>query len=125
MKEIAVHFLGGANTVTGSKFVIATPELKFMVDCGLFQGNKALRKLNWEDLPIPANTLDYVLLTHGHLDHTGYLPKLRKEGFKGQILGTAPTLEIAKIILLDSGKIQEELAQMANKEGFSKHRYRF
>ena len=122
MKEIAIHFLGGANTVTGSKFVIATPELTLMVDCGLFQGDKALRKLNWKDLSIAANTLDYVLLTHGHLDHTGYLPKLKKEGFKGQILGTAPTIEIAKIILTDSGKIQEELAEMANKEGFSKHR---
>jgi metallo-beta-lactamase family protein len=92
-----------------------------MVDCGMFQGLKELRLINWEPLSIDASKIDMVLLTHGHLDHTGYLPRLLKEGFKGKIMGTAPTLSITKIILRDSAKIQEEEAQSANKQGYSKH----
>lgn len=89
--------------------------------CGLFQGLKQLRLLNWEQLPVDVSTIDFVLLTHGHLDHTGYLPRLIKSGFKGKIYGTAPTLDIAEIILRDSARLQEEEAEQANKEGFSKH----
>ena len=92
-----------------------------MVDCGLFQGLKELRIKNWEYLPVKAEEIDAVLLTHGHLDHVGFLPRLVRMGFKGNILATAPTLDIARIILLDSARIQEEEAERANAEGYSKH----
>lgn len=121
MKSVQVHFLGAAGTVTGSKFLLTTPEMNIMIDCGMFQGIKELRELNWKPLPIDVKSVDVVLLTHGHLDHTGYLPRLVKDGFQGAIIGTAPTLEIAKIILLDSAKINEDEAQNANEEGYSKH----
>jgi metallo-beta-lactamase family protein len=119
--NVFVHFLGAAGTVTGSKYLIEAPEKKFLVDCGLFQGLKQLRLMNWDHLPIDVPSLDFVLLTHGHLDHTGYLPRLVMEGFKGKIYGTAPTLDIAEIILRDSAHLQEEEAAQANKEGYSKH----
>ncbi|KAA2219862.1 MBL fold metallo-hydrolase RNA specificity domain-containing protein [Maribacter flavus] len=121
MKKVKIHFLGASGTVTGSKFYLETPDVNVMIDCGMFQGLKELREINWKPLPIDASKIDFVLLTHGHLDHTGYLPRLLKEGFKGKILGTAPTLNITQIILMDSGKIQEEQAQSANEEGYSKH----
>ncbi len=119
--KIKVHFLGAAGTVTGSKFLIDTDENKILVDCGLFQGLKKLRLLNWDYPPVDPAEIDAVVLTHGHMDHTGYLPRLMKMGFNGPIHGTRPTLEIAEIILLDSAKIQEEEAKKANKEGYSKH----
>ncbi|MFK7812966.1 MAG: MBL fold metallo-hydrolase RNA specificity domain-containing protein [Maribacter sp.] len=121
MKKVKVHFLGASGTVTGSKFYLETPELNIMIDCGMFQGLKELREKNWQPLPIDASKVDAVLLTHGHLDHTGYLPRLGKEGFTGKIIGTAPTLAITEIILRDSAKIHEEGAEKANAEGFSKH----
>ncbi len=121
MKKIKIQFLGASGTVTGSKFYLETPEINIMVDCGMFQGLKELREINWQPLPIDASKIDFVLLTHGHLDHTGYLPRLLKEGFKGEIMATAPTLAITEIILLDSGKIQEEQAKSANEEGYTKH----
>lgn len=119
--SVKIKFLGAAGTVTGSKFYVDTGDLKLLVDCGLFQGLKELREKNWEDLPIPVAELDHVLLTHGHLDHTGYLPRLLQQGFKGDILGTGPSLAIAEIILEDTAKIQEEEAEKANKEGYTKH----
>ncbi len=122
MNTIKIHFLGASGTVTGSKFYLETPELNIMVDCGMFQGLKELRQLNWQPLPIDASKIDVVLLTHGHLDHTGYLPRLVKEGFKGKIMGTSPTLAIAQIILFDSAKIHEEEAEQANREGYSNHK---
>ncbi|MFX0557918.1 MBL fold metallo-hydrolase RNA specificity domain-containing protein [Maribacter sp. CXY002] len=121
MDKIKIHFLGASGTVTGSKFYIETPESNIMVDCGMFQGLKELRQLNWKPLPINTSKINVVLLTHGHLDHTGYLPRLVKEGFGGKIIGTAPTLAITKIILMDSAKIHEEEAEQANAEGYSKH----
>jgi len=121
MPLIKVKFLGAAGTVTGSKYYVETPEKNLMIDCGVFQGLKELRSNNWQPLPIAVSKLDAVLLTHGHLDHTGYLPRLFKEGFRGAIYGTAPTLDITEIILRDSGKIHEEEAQRANAEGYSKH----
>jgi len=120
-EKIKIHFWGGASTVTGSKYLVEALGRKIMVDCGLFQGLKKLRLLNWKSLPISPSTIDMVLLTHAHLDHTGYLPKLVKSGFKQSILGTAPTLKITEIILKDSAKINEEEAKHANKGGYSKH----
>jgi len=116
-----VHFLGAAGTVTGSKFLIEAFDKKILIDCGMFQGLKELRKLNWIDLPVNVEEIDVVLLTHGHLDHVGYLPRLIKQGFKGDIIATAPTLAIAEIILRDSAKIHEEEAEKATKENYSKH----
>src|SRR5690606_15777482 len=121
MNTVKIHFLGASGTVTGSKFYLETPEKNIMIDCGMFQGLKELRLLNWEPLPIDASKIDVVLLTHGHLDHTGYLPRLVGEGYRGKIIGTAPTLAITKIILLDSAKIQEEEAGKSNLEGYSSH----
>jgi len=121
MNTIKIHFLGASGTVTGSKFYLETSEPNIMVDCGMFQGLKELRETNWQPLPIDASNIDVVLLTHGHLDHTGYLPRLVKEGFQGQIIATAPTLSITSIILRDSAKIHEEEAERANAEGYSKH----
>lgn len=118
---LKINFLGGAGVVTGSKFLIETSETNILVDCGMFQGLKELRELNWNDLPVDVGAIDLVLLTHGHLDHVGYLPRLIKQGFNGLILGTAPTLAIAEIILKDSAKIHEEESEKANKEAYSKH----
>ncbi len=117
-----IHFLGAAGTVTGSKFLIEAFNKNILIDCGMFQGLKELRELNWKDLPINVKEIDIVLLTHGHLDHVGYLPRLLKQGFKGSIIGTAPTLAIAEIILRDSAKIHEEEAKKAIKEKYTKHR---
>src|SRR5690606_37873091 len=119
--EIKLHFFGASQTVTGSKFLLETTEQKILIDCGLFQGIKELRQQNWENFSFPAFEIDLVLLTHGHLDHCGYLPRIVKQGFKGPIKGTAPTLAIASVILRDSAVIQEEEAEKANEEGYSKH----
>ena len=119
--KIKVKFLGAAGTVTGSKFLIETGQTTVMIDCGMFQGLKELREMNWAPLPIDVKKVDYVLLTHGHLDHVGYLPRLVKEGFRGDVIATPPTLAIAEIVLKDSGKIHEEEAEQAKKEGYSKH----
>lgn len=116
-----VKFIGGAGTVTGSKTLIETQNSRILIDCGLFQGIKALRELNWDPLPVLPSTIDFVLLTHGHLDHCGWLPRLVAQGFKGKIYCTAPTKAIARLVLLDSAKIQEEEAERANKEEYSKH----
>ncbi len=121
-ENIKVHFLGAAGTVTGSKYLIETGTYKILIDCGLFQGEKNLRLLNWEYFPVNAEDIDAVLVTHGHLDHIGFLPRLVKMGFNGIIKGTRPTLDIAEVILKDSAKIQEEEAEKANIEGFSKHK---
>ncbi|WP_299431296.1 MBL fold metallo-hydrolase [uncultured Aquimarina sp.] len=121
MSLVKIHFLGAAKTVTGSKFYIETPQKNILIDCGMFQGIKELRELNWKPFPMDTSVIDTVLLTHGHLDHTGYLPRLVKQGFRGDIIGTAPTLAITEIILRDSAKIHEEEADKANKERYSKH----
>lgn len=119
--KMKIHFLGAAGTVTGSKYLIETQDKNILVDCGLFQGLKELRLLNWERISFDESKIDLVLVTHGHLDHVGYLPRLVSAGFSGEIWGTEPTLEIAKVILEDSARIQEEDAERANEEGFSKH----
>ncbi len=120
-KDINIHFLGAAGTVTGSKFLLETPELNILVDCGMFQGLKELRELNWKNLNFSPQEIDLVLLTHGHLDHCGYLPRLAANGYTGKITGTSPTLAIAEIIMFDSAKIQEEDAERANEEDLSRH----
>jgi metallo-beta-lactamase family protein len=116
-----IKFIGAAGTVTGSKTLVESNGIRILIDCGLFQGIKPLRELNWKPLPVLASTIDFVLLTHGHLDHCGWLPRLVNQGFKGKIYCTSPTKDIAKLILLDSAKIQEEEAEKANKEKYSKH----
>ncbi len=119
--NLTIQFFGAASTVTGSKYLLELSGEKILIDCGLFQGLKELRLLNWQPLPFDASSLDAIILTHGHLDHVGYLPLLVKQGFKGKIHATGPTIEIAKLILMDSAKIQEEDAKRANRYGYSKH----
>ncbi len=116
-----VKFLGAAGTVTGSKYLLTLDDKKILVDCGLFQGLKQLRELNWMDFHINPSEIDAVLLTHGHLDHCGYLPRLVKQGFNGSVYSTFPTSDLTEIILTDSAKIQEEDAEHANSKGYSKH----
>ena len=120
--EFKITFLGGAGTVTGSKILIETSRKRILVDCGLFQGLKELRLLNWSPFPVDPATIDEVILTHAHLDHCGYLPLLAKKGFTGPIHCTFPTKELTEIILMDSAKIQEEDAARANEYNYSKHK---
>src|ERR671911_2133282 len=104
---LTLTFLGAARTVTGSKYLLDTGEARVLIDAGLFQGLKELRELNWKDLPIPASSLDAIVLTHAHLDHVGYLPRIVMQGFKQPVYATEATRELAEIILLDSAKCQE------------------
>jgi metallo-beta-lactamase family protein len=119
--SVNITFLGGAGTVTGSKYMIRHEKDCVLVDCGLFQGYKLLRLRNWNPLPVPADQINAVLLTHAHLDHSGYLPLLAREGFAGPIYATAGTKDLCHILLPDSGHLQEEDAAFANRHGFSKH----
>ncbi|NMG38323.1 MBL fold metallo-hydrolase [Chelativorans sp. ZYF759] len=114
--------LGGAGTVTGSKHLLTNGDSRILIDCGLFQGLKNLRELNWEPLPIAPSSIDAVVLTHAHLDHSGYLPKLVRDGFRGRIYATAATRDVAELILKDSGFLNEKDADYANRKGFSKHK---
>lgn len=114
-------FLGAAGTVTGSRFLIDTPRARLLVDCGLFQGLKEQRLRNWEPFPVEPASIDAVLLTHAHVDHVGYLPALHRAGFAGPVFATHGTTSLAEIVLPDSGHLQEEEAEYANRRGFSKH----
>lgn len=114
-------FLGATRTVTGSKYFLETEKVKFLVDCGLFQGLKEIRQCNWNSLDIKVKDLDAILLTHAHIDHSGFIPRLVKEGFKGKVFCTPATFDLCKILLPDSGYLQEEDARFANKYKFSKH----
>ena len=114
-------FLGGVETVTGSKYLLEAKGLRVLVDCGLFQGYKQLRLRNWVPLPVDPATIDAVILTHAHLDHSGYLPLLVKHGFAGPVLSTQATLDLCEVLLPDSGFLQEKDAEFANRHGFSKH----
>lgn len=116
-----LHFLGAAGTVTGSKFVLEVDGYRAMIDCGLFQGLKQLRLLNWEPLPLNPASINDVVLTHAHIDHTGYLPRLVRDGFHGTVYATKATADLLTIMLPDSARIQEEDAEYANRKGFSKH----
>lgn len=121
-ENISIQFLGAAGTVTGSKTLLRAGNKKILIDCGLFQGLKHLRELNWQSLPLDVSGIDAVILTHAHLDHTGYLPRLVNQGFEGPIFCSAPTREITEVLLLDSAKIQEEDAEHANRKGYTKHK---
>jgi metallo-beta-lactamase family protein len=116
-----LQFLGAAGTVTGSRFLLDTPRARVLVDCGLFQGIKELRLRNWAGFPIDPGSIDALLLTHAHIDHSGFIPALVKLGFRDRILATSGTHALARIMLPDSGHLQEEDATYANRKGFSKH----
>ena len=119
--SVNITFLGGADTVTGSKYLVRHGDHSLLIDCGLFQGFKQLRLRNWNPLPITPDAVDAVVLTHAHLDHSGYLPLLIKEGFNGKVYASTGTRDLCRILLPDSGHIQEEDAAFANRHGFSKH----
>jgi metallo-beta-lactamase family protein len=117
-----ITFFGAAKTVTGSRYLLEMAGKRILVDCGLFQGPRALRDKNWEPFLEDAASIDAILITHAHLDHSGYLPLIVKQGFKGHIFLSHSTAALAQIIVMDSAKIQEEDAAYANKKGFSKHK---
>jgi len=115
-------FFGATGTVTGSKYLLESDGFRVLVDCGLFQGEKSLRERNWQPLPLDASSIDAVMLTHAHLDHSGYLPVLRKCGFAGPVYCTSGSAALARVLLPDSGHLQEEDARYADRKGFSQHR---
>ena len=117
-----LQFLGATGTVTGSKYLLEVSGSRVLIDCGLFQGLKELRSRNWENLPIKPGSINWVLLTHAHIDHSGYLPRLVRDGFTGPVFATTATVDLLKILLPDSAKLQEEDAEYANRKGFSSHR---
>jgi metallo-beta-lactamase family protein len=117
----SLTFLGAARTVTGSKYLLEFNNSHVLVDAGLFQGLKEHRVLNWQDFPIPPASLDAIVLTHAHLDHVGYLPRLVQQGFRGRVFCTAGTQELSRLVLPDAARIQEEDARQANRHGYSRH----
>ena len=119
---LQIQFLGGVGTVTGSKYLIDTGEARILVDCGLFQGYKQLRLRNWKPLPVDPASIDAVVLTHAHIDHSGYLPVLVRDGFRGKIHCTDATFDLCGILLPDSAHLQEREAERANRYGYSKHK---
>lgn len=119
--DVRLKFLGGAGSVTGSRYLLTVGDFRFLLDCGLFQGLKPLRLRNWEDFPVDIGTIDAVVISHAHIDHTGYLPRLVRGGFNGPIYCTAPTADLMEIMLQDSAKLQEEEAEYARRKGYSRH----
>jgi metallo-beta-lactamase family protein len=117
-----LSFLGGTGTVTGSKYLVRTQRHKVLVDCGLFQGFKQLRERNWAPFPVPPSEIDAVVLTHAHIDHSGYLPALVRDGFSGPIITTEATFRLCQLLLPDSGYLMEADARFADRHGFSQHR---
>lgn len=117
-----ITFLGAARTVTGSKYLVQAGERRILVDCGLYQGLKELRERNWAELPVDPASIDAVAITHAHLDHTGYLPRLVKDGFRGRIFCTPATADLCRITLPDAGRLAEEDARSANRHGYTKHK---
>lgn len=120
--DVRVRFLGAAKTVTGSKYLLDIGGFRLLIDCGLFQGVKELRARNWEDLPQNPEDLDAVIITHSHIDHIGFLPRIFRQGFQGPVYCTAATCDLMEIMLKDSAKIQEEEAKYAKRKGYSKHK---
>ena len=121
MTAPVLTFLGATDAVTGSRFLVETAGARVLVDCGLFQGQKQLRLRNRAQFPVDPASIDAVVVTHAHLDHTGYLPALAVRGFSGPVLATPNTVALSRIVLPDSGHLQEEDADYANRKGFSKH----
>lgn len=119
---ISLTFLGAAGTVTGSKYLVETRNHRVLVDCGLFQGFKQLRERNWARFPVDPGQIDAVALTHAHLDHSGYLPLLVRNGFRGRVISTHATFKLCELLLPDSGHLMEADAGYANRRGFSKHK---
>lgn len=119
---LSLTFLGATGTVTGSKHLLTCNDARIMIDCGLFQGLKNLRELNWQSLSVKPRDIDAIVLTHGHLDHCGYLPRLVRDGYAGRIYATPATCDVASLILRDSAFLQEKDADFANRAGFSKHK---
>ena len=119
--QATLQFLGAANTVTGSRYLLEIDKRRVLIDCGMFQGHKYLRERNWAAFPVDPATIEMVLLTHAHIDHSGYLPALVKQGFKGKVYCTAASRELCAILLPDSGYLLEEQARYARKKGYSKH----
>lgn len=119
--NVSLKFLGAAKSVTGSKHLLEVDQKKILIDCGMFQGQKELRLRNWDKLPIDPQEIDVVIITHAHIDHTGYLPRLVKDGFSGKIICTSATEDLMQIMLLDAAKLQEEEALFAFKRGYSRH----
>lgn len=117
-----IDFLGAAGTVTGSKYLVDAGGRRVLVDCGLYQGVKPLRLRNWAEFPVDPASIDAVLLTHAHIDHSGYLPALVRDGFRGPVFCSEPTHALCGILLPDAAYLQEEDAGYANRKGFSKHR---
>jgi Cft2 family RNA processing exonuclease len=120
--DTRLAFLGGTGTVTGSKYLLEAAGHRVLLDCGLFQGYKQLQLRNWAPLPVDPAGIDAVVLTHAHLDHSGYLPVLIRQGFSSAVVCTAATRDLCAILLPDSGYLQERDAEFANRRGFSKHR---
>ena len=120
--SLHLSFLGGAGTVTGSKYLVEIGERRILVDCGLFQGFKQLRERNWAPFPVEPASIDAVILTHAHLDHSGYLPLLVRNGFHGPVYSTQATFELCRLLLPDSGHLMEADARFANRHGFSRHK---
>jgi metallo-beta-lactamase family protein len=120
--ELTLSFHGAAGTVTGSRHLLNVGERSLLVDAGLFQGLKKLRLMNWQEPAFDAGSVDHLLLTHAHVDHSGYIPRLVRSGYAGPVHCTPATLDLAKLLVMDAAKIQEEDAAYANKKGFSKHR---
>jgi metallo-beta-lactamase family protein len=119
--DVNIKFLGGARSVTGSKYLLDIGDFRLLLDCGLFQGLKELRQRNWQGLGVEVNTIDAVVLTHAHIDHSGYLPRLCKEGYQNPVYCTEPTAALLELLLPDAAQLQEEEAHYANKKGYSKH----
>src|SRR4051812_38510960 len=119
--NINVKFLGAAGEVTGSKYLLQIDDFNLLVDCGLFQGRKKLRELNWEEFPVDIASINAVVLTHAHLDHTGYLPRLFRNGYEGPVYCTTATADLMQLILMDSAKIQVEEANFARRKEYSTH----
>ena len=117
---LTLHSLGGAGTVTGSRHLIENDGRRIMVDCGLFQGYKPLRERNWKPFPVSPKSIDAIILTHAHLDHSGYLPKLVREGFEGPIFCSSASADLCEILLKDSAFIAEKDAFLANKHKYTK-----
>ncbi|MGH9773492.1 MAG: MBL fold metallo-hydrolase RNA specificity domain-containing protein [Candidatus Acidiferrales bacterium] len=117
-----ITFLGAAGTVTGSKYLVEAGGKRLLVDCGLFEGSRELKQRNWGAMPVDPATIDWVLLTHAHIDHTGYLPRLVSAGFRGPIYANAATHELCNLLLADSAHLQEEEAQFVQKKGYSRHK---